>query len=54
MTKKKLFVVLGATGNTGANVASALLSKGQPVRVVVREATKGKSWVKRGAEVGWF
>jgi uncharacterized protein YbjT (DUF2867 family) len=46
-----MFVVLGATGNTGAVVAETSLSKKQPVRVVVRSEDKGAAWKARGAEV---
>jgi uncharacterized protein YbjT (DUF2867 family) len=46
-----MYVVLGATGNTGSVVAEALLAQKQPVRVVVRSADKGAAWKARGAEV---
>lgn len=46
-----MFVVLGATGNTGSAVVDTLLSKKQPVRVVVRSAEKGAGWKAKGAEV---
>jgi uncharacterized protein YbjT (DUF2867 family) len=46
-----MFVVLGATGHTGAVVAETLLAKKQPVRVIVRSADKGASWKAKGAEV---
>ncbi|MCP9440385.1 MAG: NAD(P)H-binding protein [Nitrospira sp.] len=46
-----MFVVVGATGHTGSAVAETLLSRGQPVRVVVRSAEKGAVWKSRGAEV---
>ena len=46
-----MFVIFGATGNTGSVVAQTLLDKGQPVRVVVRSAEKGQSWKEKGAEV---
>lgn len=46
-----MFVVLGATGHTGAAVTETLLAKKQPVRVVVRAADKGASWKAKGAEV---
>ena len=44
-----MFVVLGATGNTGSAVVESLLSKKQPVRVVVRSAAKGAGWKANGA-----
>jgi uncharacterized protein YbjT (DUF2867 family) len=46
-----MFVVLGATGNTGAAVVETLLSKKQPVRVIVRSAEKGASWKAKGTDV---
>ncbi len=46
-----MFVVLGATGNTGAAVVETLLSKKQPVRVIVRSADKGAGWRAKGADV---
>ena len=46
-----MFVVLGATGNTGSVVAETLLARKQPVRVVVRSAEKGLSWQAKGAEI---
>ncbi|MEQ1844737.1 MAG: NAD(P)H-binding protein, partial [Nitrospira sp.] len=46
-----MFVVLGATGNTGSVVVETLLSKKQPVRVIVRSADKGAGWKAKGADV---
>lgn len=46
-----MFVVIGATGNTGSAVVETLLSNKQPVRVVVRSADKGADWKARGADV---
>lgn len=46
-----LFAVAGVSGNTGAAVANALLSRGHRVRVIVRDAGKGAAWAARGAEV---
>ena len=46
-----MFVVLGATGNTGSVVVDTLLSKKQPVRVVVRSADKGATWKTKSADV---
>ncbi len=46
-----MFVVLGATGNTGSVVADTLLHRKQPVRVVVRSADKGAAWKTKGADV---
>lgn len=46
-----MYIVTGATGNTGSIVAKTLLEKGLPVRVVVRSEEKGKAWKDLGAEV---
>lgn len=47
-----MFVVLGATGNTGSAVADTLLSRKQSVRIVVRSAdNKGAAWKAKGAEI---
>ncbi len=46
-----MYVVIGASGHTGAAVADTLLAKQQPVRVVVRSAEKGAPWKAKGAEV---
>jgi uncharacterized protein YbjT (DUF2867 family) len=46
-----MFVVVGATGNTGSSVVETLRSKNQPVRVVVRSAEKGADWKAKGVEV---
>ncbi|QPD05561.1 MAG: NAD-dependent dehydratase [Candidatus Nitrospira kreftii] len=46
-----MFVVVGATGNTGSAVVKTLLGKKQPVRIVVRSTEKGSTWEAKGAEV---
>jgi uncharacterized protein YbjT (DUF2867 family) len=46
-----MFVVVGATGNTGTSVVETLLGKKQPVRVVVRSVEKSTGWKAKGAEV---
>ena len=46
-----MFVVVGATGNTGSVVAETLVSRKQPVRIVVRSADKGAAWKAKGAEI---
>ncbi len=46
-----MFVVVGATGNTGSAVVETLLKKKQPVRVVVRSAEKDADWKAKGVEV---
>ena len=46
-----MFVITGATGNTGSVAAETLLAAGKAVRVVVRSAAKAKALAERGAEV---
>lgn len=46
-----MFVVAGVSGHVGSVVAGELLAKGQPVKVLVRDAAKGRSWSSQGAEV---
>jgi uncharacterized protein YbjT (DUF2867 family) len=46
-----MFVIAGVSGRTGAVAAETLLARGQPVRVIVRDAAKGEAWKKKGAEV---
>jgi uncharacterized protein YbjT (DUF2867 family) len=45
-----MYVILGASGNTGSIIADLLLSKGQKVRVVGREAGRLQRFVRKGAE----
>jgi len=46
-----MFVIAGATGNTGSVVASTLLAQGKPVTVLVRDARKAESLRAKGAQV---
>lgn len=46
-----MYMVTGATGNTGKVVAQTLLERGQRVRVVVRDAAKAEPLKSQGAEV---
>jgi uncharacterized protein YbjT (DUF2867 family) len=46
-----MYVVLGASGNTGHIVAKTLLARGQKVRVVGRNATHLQPFAAQGAEV---
>ena len=46
-----MFVVLGASGNTGKVVAETLLRQKKKVRVVLHDAAKGKAWGEAGADV---
>jgi uncharacterized protein YbjT (DUF2867 family) len=45
-----MYVVLGATGNTGSVISNSLLLKGEKVRVVGRDATRLQRFVRKGAE----
>jgi uncharacterized protein YbjT (DUF2867 family) len=45
------FAIAGVSGHTGKIVADALLARGKQVRVIVREAEKGATFARRGAEV---
>lgn len=46
-----MYVISGVTGHTGKVAAETLLSRGESVRVVVRDAAKGAAFAARGAEV---
>ena len=46
-----MYIVSGATGNTGSVVAKTLLEEGLPVRVIVRSEAKGAEFAKLGTEV---
>jgi uncharacterized protein YbjT (DUF2867 family) len=45
-----MYVITGATGNTGNEVAKKLLARGEQVRVVGRSAKRLEPLVKKGAE----
>jgi len=45
-----MYVILGASGNTGSIVGESLLSKGKKVRVVGRDAARLQRFVRKGAE----
>lgn len=45
-----MYVITGATGNTGSAVAGRLLERGHPVRVIGRDAGRLKRFAERGAE----
>jgi uncharacterized protein YbjT (DUF2867 family) len=44
------YVILGASGNTGSIIANFLLSKGEKVRVMGRDAGRLQPFVRKGAE----
>jgi uncharacterized protein YbjT (DUF2867 family) len=45
-----MYVILGASGNTGSIIASSLLLEGEKVRVVGRDAGRLERFVRKGAE----
>jgi uncharacterized protein YbjT (DUF2867 family) len=45
-----IYVILGASGNTGSIIADSLLSNGKKVRVVGRNAGRLQGFVRQGAE----
>jgi len=46
-----MYVITGATGNTGKQIALALLEAGKKVRIISRDATKAKELTDKGAEL---
>jgi uncharacterized protein YbjT (DUF2867 family) len=45
-----MYVITGATGNTGSVVAERLLARGAKVRVIGRDATRLERFTQKGAE----
>ena len=45
-----MYVILGASGHTGSIIANSLLSKGEKVRVMGRDAGRLQRFVRQGAE----
>ena len=50
VVSNEMYVILGASGNTGSVVANFLLSKGEKVRVVGRDSGRLQRFVDKGAE----
>jgi len=50
VVSNEMYVILGASGNTGLIVANFLLSKGQKVRVIGRDKGRLQRFVDKGAE----
>jgi uncharacterized protein YbjT (DUF2867 family) len=46
-----MYAITGITGNVGGEVARTLLAARQPLRAVVRDASKGEPWAQRGCEI---
>ncbi len=45
-----MYIITGATGNTGSVVAEKLLARGEKVRVIGRDAKRLERYTKKGAE----
>ena len=50
VVSNEMYVILGASGNTGSIIANSLLSAGKKVRVVGRDAGRLQRFVDKGAE----
>jgi uncharacterized protein YbjT (DUF2867 family) len=50
VVSKEMYVILGASGNTGSIIANSLLAAGKKVRVVGRDSGRLRRFVDRGAE----
>src|ERR1700723_2163852 len=50
VVSNEMYVILGASGNTGTITANSLLSKGKKVRVVGRDLGRLQRFVDKGAE----
>ncbi|UEP33166.1 MULTISPECIES: NmrA family NAD(P)-binding protein [unclassified Burkholderia] len=46
-----MYAITGITGKVGGALARELLASGQPVRAVVRDATRAASWAERGCAI---
>lgn len=46
-----MYVVLGANGRAGGEVARSLIDRGEAVRVIVRRSEQGERWEALGADV---
>ena len=50
IVSNEMYVILGASGNTGSIIANSLLSAGKKVRVVGRDSGRLQRFVDKGAE----
>ena len=50
VASNEMYVILGASGNTGSIIANSLLSAGKKVRVVGRDSGRLQRFVDKGAE----
>lgn len=46
-----MYAITGITGKVGGALAHALLAADQPVRAVVRDASRAQAWAERGCEL---
>ncbi|PCE25966.1 NmrA family transcriptional regulator [Paraburkholderia acidicola] len=46
-----MYAITGITGKVGGAVARTLLAAGQPVRAVVRDVARARTWAERGCEI---
>lgn len=46
-----MYVIAGATGNTGKPIVLSLLEAGKKVRIISRDAKKAKELIDKGAEL---
>jgi uncharacterized protein YbjT (DUF2867 family) len=46
-----MYAITGITGKVGGAAARALLEAGQPVRAVVRDVSRARSWAERGCQM---
>ncbi len=46
-----MYAITGISGKVGGELARTLLTAGQPVRAIVREAKKGEEWAALGCEI---
>ncbi|EDT40152.1 NmrA family NAD(P)-binding protein [Burkholderia ambifaria] len=46
-----MYAITGITGQVGGALARELLASGQPMRAVVRDATRARAWAERGCEI---
>ena len=46
-----MYAITGITGKVGGELARTLLAADQPVRAIVRDASRGRAWVALGCEL---
>ncbi|HMO01848.1 MAG TPA: NAD-dependent epimerase/dehydratase family protein [Oligoflexia bacterium] len=52
-TREKIFLITGAAGNTGGDLARYLLSQGDKIRVLVRNEQQAEKWRESGAQIAY-